>query len=1304
MGGSVSSLDENRCTYIRGKSEAELKNFSPHYQRQYNVALFNSIRCEIEQERQPQPQLLHRKQSLEVEQVVYEGEVTQYAEELKKWKDRYVVVKNDSSIECFENRDAYQKGQAMKCKLIPTGCKVFTSMTKYSSLVDRNFPDPSGNEKEASQCFLVNHTEYPVYLWHPYRKHCYFCLESAEAQQEFGAFLCDCIRHLDHECLDQSLFEVQAFLEGIQFFRQEKGHYGSWEMLAGDKTLILSNLVMEELLPTLQSDILPKMKGRRNEKKKTWFGIVEHAYTIVQEQLGEGLQALEEECKKSSTDLEGRIRSDMDQIISSKDFMAGKLRATIIEKIDESYVQNVKPYLASILEELMGPISSGFSEVRSLFETEVNEMSKKFQGSSGGEKLKENLAPLLNLPLNGIKMQLCYSKVHLLQDQHGEMNNSFKFVNTESLIQRTQNIMQELMDNAVFTFEQLLSDSLKTDPSKIATSIEKVKQRVLKQYDHDSSTVRKKLFQDALVEISMPSLQKALAPSCKPELQKFEQYVFADYTSLIQVENVYEEILLRILLKDVVKVVKEAASLKKHNLFDDQVVYTSDSEGNLTDKIKGKSPMGSQSGSPAKVLPESSPAEGPESGGKVVSQAATALNIPSPTSDSSLNGKQVCEEQSVSQQAPCAEILRTTSDSEQNGESVIIESDSTRLQETVCAIIAHEEVEEPTTLDHKIDNEALVGSECQNRQVVEKQEEGITCSTAPDSLKEIQNLLTVAIVPVDDLSTSQDEGVGKKESLQSKTNADNHIEECLNLVTEVSPNVAEDLKDEGKEDNVEYLASTLMEHVESEKDASKEIVMATFEHVKSERDEESKEVLVPTVQDVECVLDEGPKVFASISEHVECEKEEESKEELVPTVEHVECVLDEGPKVFASISEHVEREKEEESKKEMAPTVEHADGEDDESKQVLLSTTEHATGEKDEEYKEEVTSTVEHVETKTNEESKEVSILMTDEHVECDTGNESEEVLPTVQHLETETNEELKENLISIVENVESTKAEGPKEELASAAEHVESEIDKGPDVFITISEQVECEKAEEPKGELTSQIEHVDCEKEDLTPQVEHVDCEKEDLTSQVEHVDCEKEDLTSQVEHVDCEKEELTSQVEQVECEKIEELKELISPVEQVECEKEEASKEELASPVECVEGEVNEGPEVFESISELVECEKEEESEREDMPSDVNELLQTCTDHSETSNTLSATAPLLHEQEICQTSTTDIEVTLVSEAGVERHEEFSQAQVTIDVDTKPMETAGRQKSEHAFSPQNESIAVQDDLEEKQPEAQSL
>lgn len=37
------------------------------------------------------------------------------------------------------------------------------------------------------------------------------------------------------------------------------------------------------------------------------------------------------------------------------------------------------------------------------------------------------------------------------------------------------------------------------------------------------------------------------------ELQKYEQYIFADYTSVIQVENVYEEILYQTLLEETLK-------------------------------------------------------------------------------------------------------------------------------------------------------------------------------------------------------------------------------------------------------------------------------------------------------------------------------------------------------------------------------------------------------------------------------------------------------------------------------------------------------------------------------------------------------------------------------------------------------------------------------------------------------------------------------------------------------------------------------------------------------------------------------
>ncbi|XP_067846610.1 protein Niban 1-like isoform X2 [Heptranchias perlo] len=892
MGGSVSSLDENKCNYIRGKAEAELKNFSPHYQRQYSVAFFNHIRCEVEQDREVQPQLLQRKEPVETSKVVYKQEVIQYVEEFKKWKDRYIVIKNDNSIECYENKEAYQKGGGPKCKLLPTGCRVLTSMIEYTLLVDKYFPDPSAaNGKDGNQNFLVNHTQYPVYLWHPYRKHSYFCFENEETQQGFGAVLNDCIRHLNYEFAKQSSFEVQAFLEAIQFFRQEKGHYGSWEMQTGNEALVLSNLVMEELLPSLQSDILPKMKGKKNEKKKAWFSIVEDAYNLVQSQLVDGMQSLRDECKGSSKELEGIIRSDMDQIISSKEFTAGKLKATVTEKANQCCFENIQPYLASILEELMGLISSGFSEVRSLFETEVNELSTKCQNAGDAEKLKEYLTQLMNLPLNAVKMQPCYNKVSPLQDQLQELKNRFKFTNTQWLIQTTQNFMQELMDNAVYTFEQLLSDSLKTNPSKTVTSIEKVKQRVLKQYDHDSSTVRKKLFQEALVQITLPTLQKTLAPSYKRELQKFEQYIFADYTKLVQVENIYEEILLQTILREVLKVVKEAAILKKHNLFEDNIVYTSDSDSNLTDKNEGKTPPDSQPRSPAKISPEGSYAEGLEAGEKVTSQ------IPTPTLDPLLNEKRECEQSSVSQEEPGDEMLHTTFDSKPNGE-VITQLHTGTVQETSSATVAHQEAEKPIKLDNKNSNENVPRNECQNRQGAEIQKERIT-PPAPDSLKEIHDLLTVAIVPVEESSEN-------REALLSKTD-ESHIE----MHKETSPEVNEHLKDldETKED-----VSSAVELVEGQSEENKEtkvenLPAAVEEHVEGQCEEDNEPKGLPSTVDElvkdECEVDDEPKDLPStVDELVEGQCEEDNEPKGLPsTVDEFvkgECEEDNEPKGLPS--------------------------------------------------------------------------------------------------------------------------------------------------------------------------------------------------------------------------------------------------------------------------------------------------------------------------------------------------------------------------------------------------------------------
>ncbi|XP_036198716.1 protein Niban 1 isoform X3 [Myotis myotis] len=546
---------------LHWKTEAAIKNFSPFYSRQYSVAFCNHVRSEVEQQRDLTSQFLKTKPPLDPGTVLYEAELCQFAEDIKKWKERYVVVKNDFAVESYENKEAYQRGAAPKSRILPAGGKVLTSEEEYNLLSDRHFPDPlASNEKESTPPFVVLPKDFPVYLWQPFLRHGYFCFQEAAEQKKLHAVLSDCIRHLNQDYMKQTTFEAQAFLEAVQFFRQEKGHYGSWEMMTGDEIQILSHMVMEELLPTLQADLLPKMKGKKNDRKRAWLGLLEEAYNLVQQQVSEGLSALKEECRALTKGLEGTIRSDMDQIVNSKNFLTGKIKAMVAQPAEKSCAESVQPFLASILEELMGPVSSGFSEVRSLFEKEVDELSQNFQTSKDNAQLKEHLDHLMNLPLDSVKMEPCYIKVNLLQERLQDLKSRFRFPHVDLVVQRTQNYMQE-------------------------------------QYDYDSSTIRKRIFQEALVQITLPTVQKALASTCKPELQKYEQFIFADHTNMIHVENVYEEILHQMLLDETLKVIKEAAILKKHNLFEDNMALPSESVSSLTDL---KTPVGSNQASPAR--------------------------------------------------------------------------------------------------------------------------------------------------------------------------------------------------------------------------------------------------------------------------------------------------------------------------------------------------------------------------------------------------------------------------------------------------------------------------------------------------------------------------------------------------------------------------------------------------------------------------------------------------------------------------------------------------------------------------------
>ncbi|KAK6311271.1 hypothetical protein J4Q44_G00193260 [Coregonus suidteri] len=497
MGASSSSLlDETKSNYIRGRAEAELKNFTPHYRQQYFVAFCSKLQEEVEQQKETRTQLLKQREPPRPEEVLYQDSVLQY-DDTRKWKERFVVMRANHSLECHDNQESFSKGVPARQRLLPSGGVVLTSEEKYTALVDKAFPDPYGLKEETSPpVVVVPPGQFPVYLRLPYRRDAYFSFPQEDRRATFRSILTGCIRHQNHNSLRRSSCESQAFLKAIHFYRQEKGHYESWDMLVGCEEQVLTNLVLEELLPSLQTELLTRLKGKKAERKRVWFSTLDAAYHLVQDQLREGLKVLKEECRETARSQEALVRSDMDQIASSRAFLQAKLQASVSDPAVKFCSENVSPYLASILEELMSPVTGGFQGVRLLLEGEMNALCLGFPEGVGQEGFNQ-------------------------------------------------------------------------------------------QYDHDSSTVRKRIFQEALVDITLPAIRRNLAPSYKPDLLKLDQYIFADYTNFIQVKNVYEDILLNILTSEVNKVLKEAASLRKNNL----MVDSTDMQSAMVDSTDMQSAM-----------------------------------------------------------------------------------------------------------------------------------------------------------------------------------------------------------------------------------------------------------------------------------------------------------------------------------------------------------------------------------------------------------------------------------------------------------------------------------------------------------------------------------------------------------------------------------------------------------------------------------------------------------------------------------------------------------------------------------------
>ncbi|XP_061836727.2 protein Niban 2a [Nerophis lumbriciformis] len=577
MGDVVSShLDESKREMITVKTKDVMRNFSDVYEQQYAVALFNSVRYEIEGGAGPQSQMLHRKDPL-AGRTIFSGCMFQYLEENRKWRNRFVFVPNNYAINLHESKTAQERGLHPKVTINCAGYKALTSMEEYMELINSSLPGIKSNV--GSSPFIKCATQFPLILWHPYARHHYFCVLTEKEQQKWHAVLQDCVRHCNNGLPEDCTVQTPAFTDTVRLYRQAKGHYGTWDMMCGTPPQILTNLVLESLHPELRNLIGPRLKGKTQQRQRNWMFISDAVYRQVLAQTSSQYDALLEACETQKIELDSRLRTNMDQIIASKEHVSSKIRALVLPKAEALLRRSVQTYISSILEALMEPTSRGFAEVRDVFFREVVEISKNLINGGGKDKMGEHMERLSMLAFHPVKMQSCYEKVEELNLEG--LQQRFDVSSPSVFVSRAQILMGEQMDNAVHTFEQLLQQSLTAQgDNDLCKTIQGCQDRVLKKYDYDSSTIRKKFFREALLQIIIPYMLQQLSPSCTPELPHFKELIFEDFSRFLLVENMFEEVVLQSVTKDIMMAVKEAAVQRRHNLYRDSIVMTN-SDPNL---------------------------------------------------------------------------------------------------------------------------------------------------------------------------------------------------------------------------------------------------------------------------------------------------------------------------------------------------------------------------------------------------------------------------------------------------------------------------------------------------------------------------------------------------------------------------------------------------------------------------------------------------------------------------------------------------------------------------------------------------
>ncbi|XP_027942832.1 niban-like protein 2 isoform X2 [Eumetopias jubatus] len=537
MGGRPSSpLDKQQQQHLRGQVDTLLRNFLPCYRGQLGASVLRQISSELEPREPAGCQLMRSKKLPRVRE--HQGPLTQFGGHPPRWQPIFCVLRGDGRLEWFSHRER-----------------------EYLHLLDTLCPVSSGEHtQEESDPLLEMPVNFPLFLKHPFRRHFCFSAATGEAQQAWRLALQGGIRLRGTVLQRSQAPAARAFLDAVRLYRRHQGHFGDDDVTLGSDAEVLTGVLMRELLPALRAQTLPGLRGARRNRAWAWTELLDAVHAAVLAQASAGLRAFQPEKDELLAVLEKTLRPDMDQILRQQERLAGKLRVEVQRPLESCLRGKVDTQLSLVTQKLLSSMEAVLSAVQTLLAQGMDRLSRHLRGNSSGTQLRKEVYSFGEMPWDPKLMQTCYREVERSQGSLGQLVVPFGFFGTQSLVFGAQDLAQQLMADTVTTFLQLADQCLTTalDCTQAAQQLEKVRGRVLKKFQSDSSLARSKFIRGWLLCIFLPFVLHQLERSCKVELLEFEGDVLAVGSPALTIEDIYKDIVQGVLLQRIDRELKKA--------------------------------------------------------------------------------------------------------------------------------------------------------------------------------------------------------------------------------------------------------------------------------------------------------------------------------------------------------------------------------------------------------------------------------------------------------------------------------------------------------------------------------------------------------------------------------------------------------------------------------------------------------------------------------------------------------------------------------------------------------------------------